>query len=102
MGGTFELMKFLMWDNQASAEAAIFKVNSNYGCPYVDPNGYRMDIWSDVTESANRQNWGFFKPQIRDGRNGVEGPLRIVDNLMSGMNPGYIEMDKRPDNWVRV
>ena len=61
-------MGFLVWENEADSQASLAAVNAKYGCPYVALNGYKMDIWDEMTQSqamdegVQRENWGWFKP----------------------------------------
>ena len=81
-------MIFLVWNNQQDAEDSIDAIGAVYGCPYEADNGYRMDCWDNVVSSRNEDQWGFFKPEARLGKQ--------VNDLMAGVTPGFIEHAEKP------
>jgi len=85
-------MSFLTWNNQSDARTSLNSVNTEYGCPYVLRNGYRMDQWDFDTKSDARNEWGWFGPEERPGH--------TEEDLDSKLVPGYTKSPNRPDDWV--
>lgn len=85
-------MSFLTWDNERDCTDSLKALNTEYGCPYILENGYRMDEWDFLTKSDASENWGFFSPQSRSEK--------TVDNLRTGLISGYTEYDDKPLGWV--
>lgn len=80
--------------NGAMCEVIIYnKVlsSSEYGCPVLLENGYRMDQWDLFTKAEARNEWGFYSPESRLDKNEEE--------LRSKLTPGYSESSKKPDDW---
>jgi len=84
-------MSFLFWNNQKDANDSLFDINSEYGCPYLEENGYKMDEWDIVTKSNAINQWGFFKPETRLGKDS--------SIFVSKFKPGHTEIENRPNDW---
>lgn len=85
-------MSFIIWDNHHDCETSLNDINLAYGCPYVLPNGYRMDEWDILTKSDTSNEWGFFAPEYRPGMS--------VDYLRGLLVQPFLEMDERPVDWL--
>lgn len=85
-------MTFLTWKNKAHAEASLTAINKEYGCPYVASNGYQMDQWDFLTESAQKGVWGFEEPEEKLGK--------TIEKLKTKLVGSCIELSKKPDNWT--
>lgn len=63
-------------------------VDAVYGCPYTAANGYRMDCWDNLVSSRDGNQWGFFKPEARLGKE--------MPDLMDALVSGYVESEEKP------
>lgn len=91
------VMSFLVWEPPVVTDIqpvtdSLEAVNDIYGCPYLDANGYRMDIWDIVLTSSVGDAYGFYKPEPRLGKD-------VVD-LMAVMFAGYIEHEEIPTEFI--
>jgi len=85
-------MSFLVWNNQQDAEDSLAAINTMYGCPYIDENGYRMDQWDIVQTSLTTGDYGFFKPEERLDH--------TMDELMPALIVGFVDHNEMPDEFV--
>jgi len=84
-------MAFLVWNNDDDADDSLVAIDNMYGCPYLAPNGYKMDQWDFVKESNTTSNNGFYKPEERLGKE--------TDDLMLVLTPGFTEYEEMPEEF---
>jgi len=84
-------MVFLGWENEQDAKDSLAAVHAMYGCPHLAENGYRMDLWDDITKPILGDVYGFFKPEIRLGRE--------MGTLMAVLVPGFTEKPYIPEDF---
>lgn len=90
---------YLIWNHPTNAETdakdSLEVVDIVYNLPYLDGNGYKMDTWSEVTNSdTNTDEWGFYKPEPRLGK--------LLSVLMDVLIGNYNEENDIPDDWVVI
>jgi len=91
-------MTFLIWsddDAQTDANASLANLNTEYGCPYEDENGYKMNEWCIVTNSDSEEDdYGFYAPEERLGKTQT-----VLDACLVG---DYTEVANIPSDWVII